>query len=749
MIGLIIPPHACLRMPHFIRTAIVLAIALVVFCPATWAQDIEELPDPLIVQLNERAVRGGASLGEAIGSFARIGEWELVDRWLAPLAANNDEDALAEIAGQIGPSILLRISGRTDLSNQSLEAVKKLGLAARKRQESKDRLVAAISGLGGSTDQRLAAMRILLSGSDTAVAALVEAAIAPQPPAPRDEILRVMVYLGDGGRLALDQLALYGEPQTRVRALESLMRIDRKGSTPALLTALHASDSTAAETEFARNFLNRLIGSVPGKEESIAALAADLRRKRNAARLSQTNSQTTTSWNVNQARNGVSPQRTLDSVTAYRDAADAAARLRRIGALPPRVLDMTLAADMSYRVIVDPDWGDKTQVDAIRSAYGSAASGSGLSNSIATAINNKDDAATVGLMRMIDSSASVLDKNFLLSGSSPRMTTLVQATTHSVPRIRYEAAAAIMRLAPRVPYAGSSNVKRCLFEMQSLTDRPIAMLVETRADVIVQQEQILSDLGFDVRVVGSVSDLLREVARGSEIGLIVSKTQLADYPPIELIDRVRRIPRGRYLPIIFFGQPAAGIDSDRWDAMTRLIQPPSTPAVFSDIIIGIERIERVPPSDEGIKPLAILVESRDLIIDQQESILEELGYTVTVVKSLDSLKQDLSLGGDVRLIVAAVQLPEIRSEDLVKLVRQHPKFGRVPIAFYRESLSGVDLEPWDPFSGQPRQPNTASAYSNILLEIRQAQPLPPLTALDRKLYRDIGSRGLANALAGG
>ncbi len=201
-------------MSHSLRNATIIAISLLAACGTTGAQEFEELPDPLIVQLNERAARGGNDLAESIGAFARIGEWELVDKWLAPVAAINDDAALAEMAHRIGTPLLLRISGRADLSSQSIEAARKLGAAARKQLESKDRLVAAISGLAGSTDQRLAAMRVLLAGSDAAVAALVEATVSPEPPAPRDEILRTLASLGNGGRSALAQLALYGEPPT-------------------------------------------------------------------------------------------------------------------------------------------------------------------------------------------------------------------------------------------------------------------------------------------------------------------------------------------------------------------------------------------------------------------------------------------------------------------------------------------------------------------------------------------------------
>ena len=124
--------------------------------------------------------------------------------------------------------------------------------------------------------------------------------------------------------------------------------------------------------------------------------------------------------------------------------------------------------------------------------------------------------------------------------------------------------------------------------------------------------------------------------------------------------------------------------------------------------------------------------------------MEELDYTVTNVQSLQALQDDLSRGGDIRMIVAAVQLPEYRSAALVRLVRDHPNGKNVPIAFYRKSISGVELEPWDPYSGEYRQPNTAAAYAKVLFDIERTQTLPPLTALDRKIYRDLARDALSD-----
>jgi hypothetical protein len=253
-----------------------------------------------------------------------------------------------------------------------------------------------------------------------------------------------------------------------------------------------------------------------------------------------------------------------------------------------------LSADMAYRIIIDLDWGDPDQIKAIRDAYGTAANGSALSNAIAVAIAADDHAAAIGLLRLLDPDASVLDRSLLLHGNGALPTPLVQAASSPNPRVRYEAAVAISRLAGGAPFAGSSYVKQRLGEMRSLGDQPSAILVETRADLIIPLEKILGDLGYQVDVVGSVAQLQRRVARGGDIRMILSKTELADYPPVEMLDLVRRTDRGRDIPILFYGWEPPGIDHGRWQAPTVLIERPASAAAFDGLLDTVERKRRLP-----------------------------------------------------------------------------------------------------------------------------------------------------------
>ncbi|NND99609.1 MAG: hypothetical protein HKN47_20015 [Pirellulaceae bacterium] len=558
--------------------------------------DTDVPTDPLVIQLNEAARTGDGPLADAIAAFARIKLWSEADRWLTQaVAPMNDQAKLAMIADRIGPENLFRLASQEEISAEAKAAVAKLGKAARADAESKDKIVAAIDALDDpSVDRRLASARTLLGGGDVAVGALVEAAVSENPTAPREEILRALLKLSGSGEQALRQFAIYAQGAVRLNALKSVTKIDRSAAMSDLLTAIHALDTTEAEANYARVNVQPLTSDIPTASESREYLYSELQRLRRLASETENDFATVTIWTVNEDRKTISSQRARSIMLAYRDAVDAGARLRRIGSLRPQMADAILAADLSYRVMIDPDWGTSEQIAAMKSAYGDMVDAEGLSHAIAIASEKDDRPALVGLLRMIGSDLSSTQADFLLRADSPSLTPVVKATLNSDPRVRYEAAAAIARMDAPFSYAGKSLVMQRFGEMTRLEDEPLAVLVETRDEVVLRQESILSRMGYRTEVVGSVRELERVIARGGDLRLILSKTQLWDVPPVELIDRVRRMPLGKNVPILFYGDQAAGIDTDRWDAISEMMKRPKTPAAYADLLMSMDLVNRLP-----------------------------------------------------------------------------------------------------------------------------------------------------------
>ncbi len=575
-----------------------------------------DLLDPFTQQLLALAGRGNRQMADAIASLARTGHWPQVNQLLERLAKQElDTASLAAMQAQIEPAVFLEMRLNDRLSDNARSALDRLAIATKQYQQSPDRLRAAIDNLDDpSTDKRLAASRALIEGGDVAIAELVAAAVASQPIADRQAILRALLRLGPGGNAALRQLALYGANEVRAGAVQSLGLIGAPANRIDLITALHAADSSPEEIELASRYLRRTDAGLPSRGRAVAELLADLDRKQQAADQINNTDDLVTHWSVSPQRDGVQPIRTRAIYASYSDAADAAARLRRLGAVSAEILTKSLVADLGYRVLIDSDWGDPAQIESIRSAYGSALTMDSVNRALRYSIEIGDHTATVGLIRLIDSFAEqkLADSSWgdvLLHGTAPNPTPLVRAASSPEPRVRYEAALAVTRMADGAPYAGSSQVKRTLSEMTRLNDLPTAIIVETRPEIVSPIQQLITRLGYSGVTVQNVAQLQRSIDLGGDLRLIVSKTQLADLSPIEMLDVVRRTGRGNQVPIVFYGSPSGsneispnqqdldflGRDSARWPGPMVWIDTPATAAAFDGVFDQIAQSRRLPP----------------------------------------------------------------------------------------------------------------------------------------------------------
>ncbi|MGB0599771.1 MAG: hypothetical protein ACPGLY_24065 [Rubripirellula sp.] len=565
--------------------------------PAASAAADEQPVDssPLTRQLLEHSGRGPVQKAMAISSLARTGRWAEANQLLSGATAL-DTPTLATMYKEIGPALFFRMKQSDQLSDAAKSALDQMASAATASAESIARLREAIDGLdAASVDTRLAASRTLIRGGTMAVAELAAAAVSPSPSAPREIILRALIEFDTFGVSALQQLALYGQPDIRNRALQALGWIDRKGNLPAFVSALYGKNASEAEKQTAMRQLERLSDKIPTLGTAIEILEEDFLRLRTEANRTDNDDHTTLIWSVGEDGRTVEAQPTTTMLAAYRDVANAGARLDRLEGLPAELESAVLTSDLAYRLIVDPDWGDAEQINEIRQAYGPAVAPVALSAALAASTRSDDHPATIGLLRLIDTAnATDEDRAALLTSDGAKPTPLVMAANHSIPQVRYEAASVVASLAGQAPYAGSSMVRKTLAEMTSLGDQPTAILVETRPEVVIRVETILSKLGYATCVVQSVRELQRVIDRGGDIRLILSKIELSDLPPVEMVDLVRRTSRGRNLPILFYGPEDPALMWKRWDAPTVVTKMPSSAAGLYDVLDAVRRNRRLP-----------------------------------------------------------------------------------------------------------------------------------------------------------
>jgi CheY-like chemotaxis protein len=543
------------------------------------------------------STQGNPELAESIAALSRLKQWPQVNVLLSRVAGSGaSKEVLSGMAQTIGSRNFLAIKGEPSLSEAGSAGLEMLTTALRATAEAPARLRQAIAELDSRTsDKSLAATRTLLSGGEAAIIELVAAAIKKPTPENRDQLLRTMLQLGTGGMEGLQQLALYGTDEVRAPALECLARIDRSRHTMAFLTAALAADSTPEERNVGETNLMLLGRDVPTPAAGRERLLSNFKKSEHEAELTKNDDSRTTLWSVNDSRTGITHQPTRELLAVYRGVADAASRLRRVGGLTLNDASDILAAEIGYRLMIDPDWGDPKQIQNAKQEYPILSDATALLNALDHAMQTNDLPAAVGLLRVIDTTnATDKDKQVYLRGTGINRTALVRAASSPEPRIRYEAALKVNDLAKGSAFPGSSFVMRTLSEMNSLTNKPTAILVETRADTTMQAESLLSSIGFKVEVVGSVAALQRAIRRGGDLRMVLAKTQLSDLPPIEMVDNVRRLDRGKQVPIVFYGASGPDLSSRRWRAPTLWINQPNSIAALENLRREVKQSRRIP-----------------------------------------------------------------------------------------------------------------------------------------------------------
>ncbi|MEL6108393.1 MAG: hypothetical protein AAFU85_20390 [Planctomycetota bacterium] len=593
------------------RTTVFWILALLSFQahPSLFAQ-APATPDEVVRQLESRASRGGDELGSSIRLLAKLNAWSAVDRWLGKVNEIKDQPELSRTASLIGGDMLLRISLQESLSESGRSAINKLSVAAKAERESPALMRQAIQQLqeGGVTNE-LRAARTLRAGGNAAIKAIVDHLAQGTAPENRASLLSILVAMGTSGTQGLDQLALYGDEQARLSCLGALENQETENQETlfaTLVSAAFASDATAEERAFAVRRITRDYPDIDASQ-AIAFLSEKLRRAVRLAEQTPNDDAPATIWSLAADRKSVDAARSNEIYLAYRNAYDAARRLSRQGGVPAETLRLALIADLNYRVIVDVDWGDNDQVAAFRAA--NPVSMESLSNTLAKARRERHLPAALGLIRVI---ASMLESSpelirVALQSENGTPSPLVSAVRDSEPRIRFEAAMAINSAAP-LNYAGSSDVRKTLAEMARLSDRPTAILIETRPFIALSQESILGRLGFQVQTVQTVHDAEKAITQGSDLALVLSKLRLADMGPTELVDRVRRLPQGYSAGIIFYEDEDASekvvefakleTTSRRWKSDSSpgvsLVPLPGDPAAISDVLRLMESQQRLP-----------------------------------------------------------------------------------------------------------------------------------------------------------
>ncbi|MEM9643903.1 MAG: hypothetical protein AAF989_02820 [Planctomycetota bacterium] len=587
---------------------------------------------PMVRELLRRARLDAASVPSVLESLTRAKEWVAVDQLLTGLGkpGATDDSRLADVAAQLGPALLIRLQAREELSAEALGVLRRASLAAKTSAVDPTSLNSAIDELRSANgskdpemvDRRLAASRVLLRGGDAAVEAIIRTLLKNPEKRSLDEgaqgdLMSILERSRASSRGLLLQVATYGTTNQRAVALAWMLRLKDPFAFPVSLCSLHTVAAGDAERSVAANALlgvwDNGPSALPSREQAIAGLVSLLHRERRRAEIQQSGEESTLVWVLDPAAVAVNGQGAelgtlsrleVDKKSALiRGSVDIGALIRRIGSLPESVEYEVVGDELAYLMLVDPEWGDESQVRAVVSRFPWLVEPSRMGRFLQASRDSENDAALLACLRLIGAGA-VNDAVKLLTGDEPAVSTLVELSSSSIPKIRYESLLAIDEiegLVGRQSYAGRSSVERTRRELQNLGQLPKVLLIETRPLVVSAMSNLLTQMGYEVSTVETAAEALRQVAKGGDLRFLLAKTQLWDVTPVELVDRVRRTTLGRRLPVVFFTDETtrADLDADqirrpRWSAVTEVIQRPYSAAGLIPIMERIDESAPVP-----------------------------------------------------------------------------------------------------------------------------------------------------------
>ncbi len=662
-----------------------------------------EPADPAVDQLMLRAGRSEVDLGESLSKLTRMGEFERVNELLQSIATRKlSEQQKIAVAAEMTADQRLRIVTHPSISAEAVQAIDEIFDLRQKTLADPNRLAAAIEKLTQrDVDVSLPAIRTLFEGGEASTAALVKAIVATNDASKRDTWLRAMIRIDEpSGTDALRRLALYGTPQARTGALGALIRLAPMGSAenhPFLIDILTAAYRGSGEMEaeskadpaasLAIATITRSSQPLPSRQRVIEELRTRLHEATRIARQSTREFGRTEAWLITPQRDAVQPRRIAGWVLAFRDAADIAARLIAVGDNDPDSVTVQLNATIAYTVAADPDWGGEKQLTDFRenSLLPAVAAIDGFSEvdfvlcALKIASESENEPAMLGWLRLVSLSENSPPSAWLASVGR-QVSPLVEAVDHPHANVRYAAAAAIARLAPTHPYAGSNRVIDRWKQLSQLDARATAIILENRPEVVAELERLTSQAGFRPLTVSSVSQLEVCAAAGDDLRLILCKRSPLDASGTEMIDVIRRIRVARDVPLVIYSDPPPQ-RVDRKPESETTWKVTSEDAAFTPdkygVIGGIDNIEGVV--------------HRDLLYG-------DLDVDTSVQTQLDLSFIGASRWGDESLRAGLIR--------------------------------------------EMQRPQSVAGLYGVLLESRQRQHLPPLTPIDRSNYRRIGTEAL-------
>lgn len=716
-----------------------------------------DLTNPLIQGIRRRATEGTVGLGDAIRKSVQISRWDLAGDLLQQLVTRDlSRDDLASIAKQIPDATLFRMRVSPLLSAERREVVRRLQEASFNEATDPQRLDAEVLKLASSNPVVLRAAELeLLRGGKSSIEALLAAIIATPPEnvdangfhqriqstLKRFEQPAVAAMV----RLALDlALASPGNVDHQRLTTMALFELSPQEGLRHGLTVFYSERLDPTLRQSIGEFIQARYSRVPSRKAIIKYLSDDLQHTLAAWRdVSYGGEPSTQAWLTGDEKRPV-----LATELTHRDALSThaaliAQRLRLLGIESNEIQTMALAAELGAAYSESSGFGleegsyaslekrlgisDKSFVDQLEQA-------------LYASLELKLSESSIVALRLLGQSG---DPELLAAqGLQPRP--IVTALDHPSAVVRFEAVDAISLLHKKTgePFTGESIYKRRLNELAVLTDHPIAMLVEPRDHIAATLEDWLRRIGFEVLRAYTGHEAVTITHRHSTIDFAVVSSHPPDVGPIEMVDRLRKLPQAALAPMLIVGpspnERGLGIQNPN---------PIIPPALWVPNIATSEEMVRAHKDITGserslaVDTFAFVVEPRESEARKIIPWIEAMGYEVTWAPLLPDILGAIESASHVDLVVMTSQSREFRPPEFIARLRKTPTIAGTPVIIVgpepEQPMREIEItESWDAPTRWLSTIDSPIALSGQRDRLEEQSKNVPLETLDRQRLRE-------------
>jgi hypothetical protein len=286
---------------------------------------------------------------------------------------------------------------------------------------------------------------------------------------------------------------------------------------------------------------------------------------------------------------------------------------------------------------------------------------------------------------------SVLQAPVIEELPGSRLSSLIIALDHPNPITRYEAAAAIAGYKADSAFAGSPRVHDRWMQTSRLGQQGSTVVLENRPEFVSGVKRLMKQAGLDAVFVQTARQLDAYASTGNDIRLIISRREPKDVTATELVEMVRRNQLTRDVPLLIYKDPVSVSESTAIGDSFDDFNARETLATSGEAVTVPDRFRIIGGLDNG---------GRDNI----EGVIE---------KKL--LNGNLDIDSTTR-----------RELDLQAIGQSRWENVSLRAGLIREMV----------------RPRSVAGLYELLVESRRRQHLPPLSPIDRSMYRRIAQDAL-------